>query len=197
MTALRSVLVMVTLVASVLAPGVVHACSSDQPTFAEAVDGASAIARVIVADVPAYGEDRDSRAETYRVVRMLKGSLPASVVLAEPFTNLCHDTIGGLVAPEGSEAIVAFDVAYFGQVIHPAWVAVDAPYNPSVGGSAFAPDEAKSLDDLEALIEARLPDTALASPSAIQPSELLGAALIAAAIGLAARRRLRAVKRDR
>ena len=126
--ALRSVLAMATLVALLLAPGVVHACSSDHPTFAEAVDGASAIARVIVTDVPAYGEDRDSHAETYRVVRTLKGSLPDSAVLEEPFTSLCHDTIGGLVAPEGSEAIVAFDVAYFGQVIHPAWVAVDAPY---------------------------------------------------------------------
>ena len=195
--ALRSVLAMATLVALLLAPGVVHACSSDHPTFAEAVDGASAIARAIVTDVPAYGEDRDSHAETYRVVRTLKGSLPDSVVLEEPFTSLCHDTIGGLVAPEGSEAIVAFDVAYFGQVIHPAWVAVDAPYNPSVGGSAGAPETAKTLDDLETLIEARLPDTAFALPSPIRPSELLGVALVAAAIGLAARRRLRAVKGDR
>ena len=57
-------------------PGAASACSSDHPSFAEAVMGADAIARVVVTDVPRYGEDRTTRTETYRVERVLVGTLP-------------------------------------------------------------------------------------------------------------------------
>ncbi|MGH2444763.1 MAG: hypothetical protein ACRDGD_01790 [Candidatus Limnocylindria bacterium] len=114
-----------------------RACSSEQPSFAEAVNGAEAIARVRVEAVSTYGEP--ARGETYRVLEVLKGDLPDVVQLDSPFTNLCHDTIGYYV-PEGTEAVVAFGVRYFHDTIHPFWVETDSLAEPSWGppGSPMA-----------------------------------------------------------
>lgn len=79
-------------VAMFAAPGAVLGCISDQPTFAEAIDGADAVARVELIDVLNY---RDTNpVEEYRVIRVLKGALLETVALAEPRISICGDTIG-------------------------------------------------------------------------------------------------------
>ncbi len=144
------------------APGRVSACTSDAPSFAEAVDGARAIARVtIVEGYDTYPGD-PTRSETYHVDRVLKGSLPELVTIAPAWTSLCQDSVSyfaGAEASQGRTIIVAFDLTFYGQVIHPMW---GYAKEGGVFGTAGLPTGVGSLTALELAILRRLdlPDTA-------------------------------------
>lgn len=148
----------VTVIALAVTPSATHACIAEQSSFAEAIAGAAAIARVVVEDVTEYREP--PAGETYRVVRVLKGQLPDHVQLDDPRTGLCADTIGYFV-PEGTEAIVAFGVPFYDTLVNPAWKATGHPVEPVIGFGATTPEGVATLDDVERLILATLPDTAL------------------------------------
>ena len=164
-------------------PSAVSACVSSQPSFAEAVRGARAIARVTVVEGWDGYQDDPTHSETYRVERVLKGSLPKVVTVAPAWTTLCHDSVGYLAGTEGAVIIVAFDVPYVDQTIHPMW-AFDSKHG--VSGSAGVPAGVSTLTDLEAAIrsELRMPDTPTDSSTSSGAVPLLPA-VVAALGGLA------------
>jgi len=135
------------LVTTVANPTATSACSAESPTFDFAVRNASAIARVTILN----GRDGDL-VERFRIDRVLKGALPAEVVLERPRAHLCGDTISFFAGAEGGRigqsAIVAFDVTFYAQVIHPVWAVLDN----RVGGSASWPDGVSTLLELEPAI---------------------------------------------
>lgn len=141
-----------------LAPSDVQACSSDHPTFSEVVRGARTIARVTIVDgFDAYMAD-PTHSETYRVERVLKGSLPEIVTVAPAWTSLCHDSVGYYAGDAGVESdgktiIVALELRYYDQLIHPMWVAGG---DQGLYGSAGLPVGATTLAGLEAAILAEL-----------------------------------------
>jgi hypothetical protein len=173
-------------------PSSVSACTSSQPSFAEAVGGARAIAVVTVVEGWDGYQDDPTHSETYRVERVLKGSLPKLVTVAPAWTTLCHDSVGYYSGVEGAVIIVAVDVPYYDQTIHPMW-AFDS--KQGVSGSAGVPSDLSTLMDLEAAIRAelRMPDTATAEESTIDNSSPLLLYVLSAAGGLVltARRRAR------
>jgi hypothetical protein len=160
-------------------------CSGPVPTFSEAVAGAEGIARVIVTDVTEYGEP--AAGETFRVVRVLKGALPSSIQLDDPRSHGCGDTIGYYVR-EGGEAIVAFAVPFHGSVVHPFWMETGHPVEPIYAMVWETPEEARTLDDVERLILAALPDTAIPVEVSMDPALIGGLVLLGAAMGVAAGR---------
>ena len=184
--ALRRIgLAVLTLIAPLVLAGQTDACTGEQPTFAEAVVNADAIARVVVDDVTEYGEP--PAGETFRVIRVLKGELPEHVRLDDPRTSLCGDTIGTF-APEGSEVIVAFGVPFYETLVNPAWKATDSNTEPVTGAGAPAPAGVASLDELEMLIRASLPDTAVAAGTRSAPALVVGSLSLLAAAAVVARR---------
>lgn len=166
-------------------PMAARGCTGERPSFEEAVRGAEAIALVSVEEVSTYGEP--ARGETYRVIRVLKGSLSQRVQLDDPRTSICADTVG-LYAPEGTRAIVAFGVPFYGNQLHTVWVEAADVVNP-VTGSAAVPDDVFTLAELEAAIMEALPDTAVAPP-VLEPIIVIGVGLIGLAFGLAATSKL-------
>ena len=148
----------------IAAPSGVSACTSEHPTFAEAVQGARAIARVTVVEgFETYTAD-PTTSETYRVERVLKGKLPGLVTLAPAWTSLCHDSIGLYAeGAAGKSLVVAIDLPYYDQIIHPMWTTYGTQ---GVSGSAGVPSGATTLDELEAAIiaEPGLPDTSTDEP---------------------------------
>jgi hypothetical protein len=170
------------------------ACSADSPTFDYAVQDASAIARVTILD----GRDRNL-IERFRIDRVLKGELPAEVALERPNSHLCGDTISFFAGAEGGRvgqsAIVAFNVTFSGQIIHPVW----ADLNNRLAGSASLPDGVSTLLELERVIAAavaQLPQTeADSTPDASQSPPWIVAPLLALVLvlilGLTWRRRTR------
>jgi hypothetical protein len=178
-----------TLVALLSTAGHAHACTGEQPTFAEAIAGAEAIARVAVADVTEYGEP--PAGETFRVIRVLKGALPDEVNLDDPRTDLCGDTVGHY-APEGTDAIVAFGVPFYDTLVNPAWILTDDPLRPVSGFGTTAPESVASLDELEQLILAAIPNTALAPPATNDVTLIGGVALLLVAVAVLHRRIRRA-----
>lgn len=167
-----------------LTPSAVSACTSDHPTFTEAVRGARAIARVTVVEGFDTYLDDPTHSETYRVERLLKGSLPEMVTVAPAWTSLCHDSVGYYAGPDGAVVIVAIDVPYYDQVIHPMW-AFDA--SQGVSGSAGVPSGVFTLLDLEAAIHVELgmPDTATPESTGDPASPLLASIVVAALAGIA------------
>ena len=166
----------------IAAPSGVSACTSEHPTFAEAVQGARAIARVTVVEgFEVYTAD-PTISETYRVERVLKGELPGLVTLAPAWTSLCHDSVGYYAQESvGKTLVVAIDLPYYDQVIHPMWTTYDSQ---GVSGSAGVPSGASTLDELEAAIlaELGLPDTSTDEPpprGAFQLGFIIAAALLA------------------
>lgn len=163
-------------------PSPVSACTSDHPSFLEAVRGARAIARVsIVEGFDTYTDD-PTTSETYRVERVLKGTLPQTVTLAPAWTSLCQDSVGyyaGAQESDGKTIVLAIDMPYYGQTIHPMWTTYD---NGDVGGSAGLPPGVNTLDALEAAVLAVLgpPDTATsrAAPDRTPILALLAVALV-------------------
>ncbi len=169
-------------------PSPVSACTSSQPSFAEAVRGARAIARVTVVEGWDGYQDDPTHSETYRVDRVLKGSLPKPVTVAPAWTTLCHDSVGYFAGAEGAVIIVAFDVPYYDQTIHPMWT---FDTKQGLSGSAGVPSGVSTLTDLEAAIRSELgmPDTATAESTTTDTSPLLPYVLAAAGgLVLAARR---------
>lgn len=162
------------------APSAVSACISEHPTFLEAVRGARAIARVrIVEGVDASSADQTAT-ETYRVERVLKGRLPGLVTLAPAWTSLCHDTVGFYAeGSEGGTLVIAIDMPYYAQTIHPMWTTYDTQ---GVSGSAGVPSGVATLYGLEAAILAAL-DLPNTSTEETQPRDAyLVAILLAAAV---------------
>ena len=163
-------------------PSAVNACSSPHPTFVDAVRGARAIARVsIVERVNSYTAD-PTTSRTYRVERLLKGTLPRLVTLAPDWTSLCHDRVGSYAEGSvGKTVVLAIDVRYYDQIIHPMWM---THVSPGLWGTAGVPPHVTTLDALEAAIlaEIGLPDTATneAAPRGAPPlAFMLAAALVA------------------
>lgn len=161
---------LITFVASILAVGIlasspptVSACSSDHPTFGEAVRGARAIARVTTIEGFDPFTDDPTMSETFRVERVLKGSLPDVVTVAPAWTALCHDTVGYYVGREDATIIVAFDVRYYDDTIHPMWGVDDAS---RIYGSAGIPPGVTTLAELEqAIVAAVGPPNTSTEPS--------------------------------
>jgi hypothetical protein len=175
----------VVLVGTSTPPGV-SACSSDHPSFRAAVRGARAIARVTIVE----GLDDDeatSPSETFKVERILKGSLPGLVTVAPPWTSLCHDTVAYYGGGPGSTIILAVDLRYYDDVIHPMWVFDSAGQN---AGSAAVPRGVTTLAGLESAIlaELRMPDTSTeeAEPTAtrVPPILVLAFGFVAFVLGL-------------
>lgn len=169
-------------------PGRVSACTSDAPSFAEAVDGTRAIARVtIVEGYDTYTGDPTS-SETYHVDRVLKGSLPELVTIAPAWTSLCQDTVSyfaGAEASQGQTIIVAFDLTFYDQVIHPMWGYAE---EGGLFGAAQLPTGVASLAALESEIlrQVGMPDTATvgAGPGGPQaPLPLFTALCLLVAVG--------------
>jgi hypothetical protein len=160
------------------APGPTFACVSDHPTFSEAVGGASAIARVtIVEGFDAVSGD-PTHSETYRVERVLKGSLPELVTIAPAWTSLCQDSVGyfaGAEASEGRTILIALNLSFGDQVIHPMWAELDGV---GLFGTAGIPDGVTTLAALERAIlrQVALPETSTADSKTVS---LLPWALVA------------------
>lgn len=149
-------------------PAIVSACTGPIPTFAEAVHGARAIARVtVLEDFQTYLED-PTHSETYRVDRVLKGSLPDLVTVAPAWTLLCHDSVGYYAKAKGTVIILAIDMPFHDQVIHPMWKLYEGE---GVSGTAEVPSAIATLADLESAIrsELGLPDTATDEGTDIVP----------------------------
>ena len=166
------------------APADVRACSSDHPTFEEAVRGARAIARVTIVDGFDNFLDDPTTSETYRVEKVLKGSLPGVVTVAPAWTSLCHDSVGwyaGDLESDGRTIIVALDLRYYDQVIHPMWIADKIE---GVRGSADVPVGARTLAGLEAAILAQLgvPETSTEEPASTDGYGVL--LILVAAVGV-------------
>ena len=161
------------------------ACSGPVPTFTETVAGADAIARVVVTHVSEYGEP--AAGESFQVIRVLKGELPASVQLDDPRSHGCGDPIGYYVGESG-EAIVAFGVTFHGSVIHPFWMETGHPVEPIFAMVWETPTDARTLDDVERLILAVLPDTATPVDATGHPAVLGGLVLLGLAVALPLRR---------
>lgn len=161
------------------------ACSAEQPSFEVAIATASAIARVVVEEVAEYGEP--PAGETFRVVRVLKGQLPAEVHLDDPRSGLCGDSIG-YYAPAGSEVIVAFGVPFYDTLVNPAWKATDSRVEPVIGFGAPTPEGIATLDELERVILAALPDTAMPVAGGGDAPLVGGVLLLLAAASIAVRR---------
>jgi hypothetical protein len=154
------------------------ACISEHPTFVEAVRGARAIARVTVVEgVDTYKAD-PTASETYRVERALKGRLPELVTLAPAWSSLCHDSVGFYAEGSvGRTIVIAIDMPYYDQTIHPMWTGYDTS---GVSGSAGVPSGVTTLKELEAAIlaELDLPET---STVETQPRDAIPLALVLAA----------------
>jgi hypothetical protein len=130
--------------------GVALACISESPTFAEAVARADVIARVTIVDGT---DDRPDDVEAFRVDRLLKGDPGSRISLADPVNGLCRDRIGASTGgPDGGVGmtiILATDVEYFGEVIHPYWIETA---QEGRAGTAGWPPAAADLAELEAAI---------------------------------------------
>ena len=128
------------------------------------------------------GVDAGDTAMTLRVVHALRGPLPQLLTIDPPVTSLCGDWIGyGELGP-GDEVIVALDVPFYDQVIHPAWWMTS---DGRVCGTAGVPDEVADLDALAQAIDA-LPDTATTGAPADSAGSVLVALIVGALAGLAA-----------
>lgn len=142
--ALLPLMVAASMVAYFLSPGPGRACSGEIPTFDYVVNTASAIARVTVLE----GRDED-RSETFRVDKVLKGRLPDMVVLEPARSHICGDTVSFFLGAEGANvgqsAILAIDVRFYDQVIHPVWFVI----KNRLGGSADLPVGVSTLLELE------------------------------------------------
>ena len=169
-------------------PTSVRACSSDYPSFREAVLGAEAIALVEVVDTPNDPVNRGP--QVVQVRQVLKGSLPSTVVLERPPTDLCSDTIGfwaeQLLRPP--TLLVAFGLSFYDATINPIWG--ERVRGSSIFGTASVPAGATTLEEVMAAARALLPDTAMDRPSDWhRPSlPLVGAALLGLACVLGGRR---------
>ncbi len=128
------------------------ACTSGAPSFVEAVSGAQGVARVRVI----RAANQQGRGATYRVERLLRGSLPDTVALAQDHSSLCGRVASWEAGGVGSTAVIAFRVPYYRQLIHPVWL--DTP--EGLSGPAGVPEGVETLAELEqAIIRSALPDT--------------------------------------
>ncbi len=168
-------------------PGAVSACVGEQPTFAEAVRGAAAIARVTIVE-GWDGYPAETNSETFRVERLLKGTLPEEVTRSPAWSSLCHDSVGHFAGSEESDGkviVVAFDMPYADQTLHPMWISDD---HRGVRGSAGVPPGMTTLAELEAAIVAELALPPTSTQEAVPASgapllHVVVAAIVAFAVG--------------
>jgi hypothetical protein len=167
-----------------LVPPQAWACTSDAPTFEYVLTNARAIARVTIIDIPEPGPG-PPYVETYRVERRLKGTLPDVVELAKAYTNLCHDRIAYYAGPEGRTAIIAFDVPFFNDTIHPIWYEGPDGLQSTVWGT----EDLTSLAELERAILRSLPETSTEPQAGDASLPVILAVVFGLAIVLLLRRR--------
>jgi hypothetical protein len=173
------------LAAAVLAPPATAACSSDQPTFQEAIGGAVAIAVVRISEPELYDEMEPT--QSFTVVTVIKGSLPETLTLPRPRTGLCGDTIGFWAkGMRRNTVLVAFGVPFYQTTINPVWGEPRRGY-PSLFGTAGTPPGVTSLEELIAAVRDQIPDTSL--PRGAADNRWLGVLLLTISIWLAAGRR--------
>ncbi|MBA3780109.1 MAG: hypothetical protein H0X16_12585 [Chloroflexi bacterium] len=97
--------------------------------------------------------------------RLLRGSLPDTVALAQDHSGLCHSVASWEAGGVGSTAVIAFRVLYYRQLIHPVWL--DTP--EGLSGPAGVPQGVETLAELEqAIIQSGLPDTSTSRPAPIR-----------------------------
>lgn len=157
------------------APRPVVACSSEHPTFEQAMSGAQAVAWVEV-ELAADGEVLPG-VPPLRIVEALAGD-PAQFLAGDPRTGLCGDTIHGLFG-DGARVIVAFGVPFFDQVIHPAWGRGD---DGALFGTAGVPFGVSTIEGIEAAVRDRFPP---AQANASGPFSIDGSWLVIIAAALA------------
>jgi hypothetical protein len=113
---------------------------------------------------------------------VLKGTLPQTVTLSPAWTSVCHDSVGyyaGVEESDGKTIVLAIDMPYYDQTIHPMWMTDE---NGDVWGSAGVPPGATTLDALEAAVLAQLgPPNTATSEGAPDRTPIL-ALLLAAAL---------------
>ncbi len=165
---------MVALAVGFATPRSAAACSSDQPTFDQAMAGAQAVA-IVEVDLAANGEVQPG-VPPLRVVEVLTGD-PAPFLVGDPITGLCGDTIHYLFG-DSARLIVAFGVPFYDQVIHPAWGRSD---DGSLFGTAGNPSGVDTIEGVEAAIRTRFS----AGPGAAEPVTLDSSWLVIAIAALA------------
>lgn len=184
--------IVVAVVAAVLTSGTTIACSSESPTFEQAVRGSRAIALVRVHAAVIDDAQGWRKQHTLTVIRVLKGALPPIVRPQDPAAGLCGDSIAfysgeAASTPVGAVAIVGFGMPYFDSVINPTW-SMAAEGGP--GGSAAWPAFVMNLEALETSILAATggpdqPGVVLAPPAPEGPWQIILLAL-AGVIGVIA-----------
>lgn len=130
-------------------PSSVVACTSEQPTFDQAMAGAQAVAWVDVVNAAEGGVAGGPR---LRVTEIVAGD-PAPFLAADPRTGLCGDTIHSLFG-DGAHVLLAFGVPFFDQVIAPAWRRDETG---GVSGTAGVPFGVTTIEGLEAAVRDRFP----------------------------------------
>jgi len=165
-----------TVLAVAATPRPAVACSSEQPTFEQAMAGARAVA-VVEVDLAANGEVIDG-VPPLRILRVLNGDPRPFLAAGNLRTGLCGDTVHYLYG-DGAVVIVAFGVPFFDQVIHPSWSRVE---DGSLYGSAGTPFGVTTVEGVEAAIRQRFPTPPIEPEPALDSSWLV---LVAAAIALA------------
>jgi hypothetical protein len=162
------------------APRDASACTSEQPTFEQAMGGAQAVAWVEVV-LAADGEVQPG-IPPLRVTEVIHGD-PAPFLAADPRTGLCGDTIHYLYG-DGARVLVAFGVPFFDQVIHPTWWRDETG---AVSGTGGVPFGVRTIEGLEAAVRDRFPapEANDSGPMSIDGSwVVIIAAALATAIGL-------------
>lgn len=154
------------------APRTAAACTYVPMSFDHAVREATAVARVRLVDVstaPA-GPNEFRRVETFAVLQVLRGRLPATLILDPPDASPCNDAVSFWL-PEGErELVLAYGVPVDGHRIHPVWAR--SPES-GVGSSVGLPYGATTLADVEAAVQRVGAIPAVAAPPAGLPDILL------------------------
>jgi hypothetical protein len=134
----------------VATPRHASACSSEEPTFDQALAGAQAVAWVEV--VLAADGEVQSGVPPLRVTDVIHGD-PAPFLAADPRTGLCGDTIHYLYG-DGARVLVAFGVPFFDRVIAPSWGRGE---DGALYGTTGLPFGVTSIEGIEAAVRARFP----------------------------------------
>lgn len=163
------------LAVGVATPRPVDACTSEHPSFEQAMAGAQAVAWVEV-ELAANGEVLPG-VPPLRVTEVIHGD-PAPFLAADPRTGLCGDTIHYLYG-DGARVLVAFGVPFFDQIISPSWWRDETGV---VSGTAGVPFGVSTIEGLEAAVRDRFPP---AQANASGPFSIDGSWVVIIAAALA------------
>ena len=173
---LRRIASSITVAAAVLAvaaaPASVAACSSEQPTFEQAMAGAQAVAWVKV-DLAPDGEVQRGISPLL-VTDVIHGD-PGPFIGGDLRTGLCGDTIHYLYGDDAM-VLVAFGVPFFDQLIAPSWGRGE---DGALVGTAGMPFGVRTIDDVESAVRERftVPQAGASGPVSFDGSWVVIAAL--------------------